>query len=242
MSRDDVIIEAFTSLAPRYEEVVDSELRRFWGWSYRGLVRRLIETAAVREGDAVLDVATGTALIPRTLADQIGVRSRIVGLDITLAMLEHAQRALEARKSPSRISLVCASAMGMPFAEESFDVVICGLGAHHMDVPGALCEMRRVLRPGGNLALAIGSAPRFWKLPGIKALLRMVGFLYFLPSDGLARAWAEAGAVSNFHTADEWRAALSESGFTEVRITERANRRLWYPTPLLVKATKAPWR
>ena len=34
MSRDDVVIQAFEELAPDYEQVVDSELRTFWGWGY----------------------------------------------------------------------------------------------------------------------------------------------------------------------------------------------------------------
>ncbi len=47
MTDKDVIIDAFTELAPNYEKVVDAELRRFWGWSYESFVDRLIDLASV---------------------------------------------------------------------------------------------------------------------------------------------------------------------------------------------------
>ena len=41
------IIETFTELAPRYEEVVNAELDRFWGWSYVGFVNQLILATSI---------------------------------------------------------------------------------------------------------------------------------------------------------------------------------------------------
>lgn len=238
MSDNDVIIEAFSELAPRYEEVVDGELRKFWGWSYAGFVERLIEAAAVNTDDLVLDVATGTAVIPRRLADRPGARGRVVGLDITLTMLRHAQRAMEVHASPARIRLVCASAMLMPFAQGTFDAVICGLGTHHMDVPQMLSEMGRVLKTGGYLTLADVAASPSWKYPGVKALLRVAALLYFLPSRNIARAWAEADAVSNVRTAEEWREVLLASGFAEVQVIRLSSHRFWSPDPLILRAIK----
>lgn len=236
MSDNDVVIEAFTELAPRYEEVVDQELRRVWGFSYREFVDWLIETISVRDGDLVLDVATGTARIPLALAARTEVESCVVGLDITPSMLEYGRRDVDATGLTPRIKLVCASAMAMPFVEGVFDKVICGLGTHHMDVPQMLSEMNRLLKTGGELVLADVAASPSWKLPGIKAIIRIIVLLYFLPGRNFARAWAEAIALSNIHTAAEWRTILSESGFVNIEITESPARRRWYPCALIMRA------
>jgi len=237
MSSSDVVIEAFTEMAPQYEEVVDQELRRFWGFSYREFVDWLIETIPVRDDDLVLDVATGTARIPLALAARTEVESRTVGLDITSAMLEYGRRDVDAKGLTPRIKLVCASAMAMPFVGGVFGTVICGLGTHHMDVPQMLSEMSRVLKAGGELVLADVAAFPYWRLPGIKIIIRIVALLYFLLGRNVARAWAEADAVSHIYTAGEWRTILSESGFAQIKIT-RLPARCWIPNPLVMRAVK----
>jgi ubiquinone/menaquinone biosynthesis C-methylase UbiE len=239
VTESDVIVEAFTELAPDYEDAVDSELRRFWGWSYEGFVQRLLESVAVGAGDTILDVATGTAVIPRKITSQINSNSRVVGLDITLSMLRHGQRFIRTEGASSCIILTCASAMAMPFPEESFDVVICGLATHHMDVPQMLSEMRRVLKWGGYLTLADVAASQYWRLPGIKASLKLATFFYFLLTEGIARARAESDAVSHVHTADEWRTLISDCGFVQTELAELPGRRFWCPAPLILRATKA---
>ena len=238
MKGSDVIIDAFTELAPRYEQVVDSEFQRFWGWSYAGFVDRLIEVAAVGAHDRVLDVATGTAVIPRRLLEQGEADRLIVGLDITFTMLRHAQAGLQSAGSSDAVRLTCGSAMAMPFPEGFFDAVICGLGTHHMDVRTTLAEMKRVLRPGGWLTIADVAASPHWRLPGVQTLLRLVALLYYLPGKNLSRAWAEAAAVSNVRTADEWRSILAEFGFAEVDVTMLPSRRFWSPSPLVLRATR----
>ena len=236
MAGNDVVIEAFTEMAPQYEEVVDQELRRFWGFGYREFVDRLIEAIPVRDDDLVLDVATGTARIPLALAARTKVESRTVGLDITPAMLEYGRRDVDAKGLTPRIKLVCASAMAMPFVEGVFEKVICGLGTHHMDVPQMLSEMSRVLKARGELVLADVAASPSWKLPGIKTIIRIVALLHFLLERNAARAWAEAGAVSHIYTADEWRTILSEFRFVNIEITESPARRRWYPCALIMRA------
>jgi len=236
MTGNDVVIEAFTDLAPRYQETMDRELRQFWGLSYEELVDWLTEVASVNEGDIILDVATGTAVIPLKLVDRVGATGRVVGLDITLAMLKHGRKNVEATGSSSRISLVCASAMAMPFVEGVFDVVICGLGMHHMDVPQVLSEMKRVLKEGGALFIAAVGARSFWKPLWVKAIIRSITWLYYVRTDTITRAWAEATSLSNVHTADEWRTILSDLGFTRIEVSESPAHRHWYPCALIMRA------
>jgi ubiquinone/menaquinone biosynthesis C-methylase UbiE len=235
---DDLVIEAFTEMAPRYVETVDRELRQFWGFSYREFVDWLIEAISVRDGDLVLDVATGTARIPLALAARTEVESRTVGLDITPAMLEYGQRDVDAEGLTPRIKLVCASAMAMPFVGGVFDKVVCGLGTHHMDVPQMLSEMGRVLKAGGELILADVAVPSFWRSSLASALIWVTALLYKLTHRS-ARAQAEVAAVPNIRTASEWRMILSDFGFTEIEIVAGfMARRFWYPGALVLRASK----
>ena len=79
MSDKNHIIETFTELAPRYEEVVNAELGRFWGWSYEGFVNQLIQMTPIPKNGKLLDLATGTGVIPITVVAN-GVRmNRIHG-------------------------------------------------------------------------------------------------------------------------------------------------------------------
>ena len=234
---DNIVIEAFTELAPRYQETVDRELRQFWGVGYEQFIDRLVGMIAINEGDIVLDVATGTAVIPLKIADKLEAKTQIVGLDITLAMLQYGQKNVRAVELSSCISLVCASAMNMPFVKGSFDVVICGLGMHHMDVPQMLSEMRRVLRRGGRLILADVGASAFWRSFAGIALLRVLLARYGLTHRS-ARGRAEIEAFPNVRTADEWRTLLSNCGFAEIEIAEFRARRPWYPCGLIIRAVE----
>jgi ubiquinone/menaquinone biosynthesis C-methylase UbiE len=248
MSEKDVIRRAFTDLAPRYEQVVDKELKRFWGWGYADFVDHVLAITPFRDGDAVLDVATGTAVIPLKLIRLGTAWSEIVGLDITHAMLMKAHRKIGAveeksdRKDGKRpsalIRLTCASAMAMPYHNGHFDMVLCALATHHLDVPVVLAEMARVLKPGGHLTIAdvIGSA--IWQLPVISSLIRAATFIYFLPQEGLARARAEASALSNVYTGKEWEQRLAEAGFAQVNITTLPTSHSWLPSPLIIQAQK----
>jgi len=239
MTSSGVVIEAFTELAPRYEQTMDRELQELWDLGYEQFVNRLTETMSVEDGDTVLDVATGTARIPLALASKTESRGQITGLDITLAMLKHGLMNIEARGVASSIKLVCASAMAMPFVNGTFDLVICGLGMHHMDVSQTLLEMRRVLKETGNLVLvSVGALPS-WRSSWRSALMKMLTFLYFRLTHRSPRAWAEVAAFSNIHTADEWRGILSDSGFAEIEIsTDFLGRRFGYPNALTMKAAK----
>jgi ubiquinone/menaquinone biosynthesis C-methylase UbiE len=248
MSDKGVIREAFTSLAPRYEQVVDKELKRFWGWGYTDFVDHVLAITLFRDGDAVLDVATGTAVIPLTLIRLGTAWGEIVGLDITHAMLRKARQKIESagdsgslpgvKRPSSLIRLTCASAMAMPYHNEHFDVLLCALAAHHLDVPVVLAEMARVLKPGGRLTVADVIGSPVWHLPVISSLIRTATFIYFLPQEGLARARAEASALSNVYTGMEWEQRLAEAGFEEVKITTLPTSHSWLPSPLIIQAQK----
>jgi ubiquinone/menaquinone biosynthesis C-methylase UbiE len=239
MKEQEVVIEAFTELAPRYEKVVDDELNRFWGWSYAGFVDRLIELTPISDGDFILDLATGTSVIPRRLVEKVKKEYQVVGLDITARMLKRGKEKIDQDNANINIHLACGDAMVMPFRKESFNLVMCGLATHHMNVLLMLSEIKRVLKSRGRISIADAGGSRLWHLSVIKVLIRAAAFLYFLAVENISRAWAEAAAVSNIRTAEDWNTVLSELGFVDIRITKLPSKRFWTPDPLVLEATKS---
>lgn len=238
LSDSDLVIAAFTELAAEYEPTVDRELRMFWGVSYRDFLTRFLTMAAIAPGESVLDIATGAAALPSRTATAVGPQGRVYGLDITPAMLTQAAQRLAAEGWTERAPLVCGSALAMPLADASFDAVLCALGTHHMDVPTALAEMRRVVRPTGRIVLADVCANDFWRSPAGAVLLRalLIGYGLSLRS---TRAQAEVEAFNNVRTPDEWQRLLIEQGFRNISLQTIPSRYPWYPSGILIHALPA---
>jgi ubiquinone/menaquinone biosynthesis C-methylase UbiE len=230
-----VVLDAFTELAPKYETTMNQELHLLWGVSYSEFIDRFIDTVPLAHGSRVLDVATGTAMIPLEVVRRAPEIAHVVGLDITPAMLVRGQENVRLAEQSSRIGLVCGSGMIMPFGTGAFDVVTCGLGMHHMDAEQLLRQMRRVLSPGGWLLMAdVGAAPVWRSLMGklaVRALLLYFGLTY-----SRARIRTEMDAIKNMRTASDWHTFLAEAGFTDITIAEMPGRRRFYPSGLLIKA------
>src|SRR6266540_4658311 len=233
MDNKDHIIETCTELAPRYEEVVNAELNRFWGWSYAGFVNQLIQATPIPEEGRLLDLATGTGVIPIKITTESSNKSRMHGLDITMSMLVRAKKKLSAHNISDRVDLVCASAMEIPYAGGSFDLVTCALATHHMDVKLLLAETWRILHEGGVVAIAEVGGSELWKAPIVKFFLRIAAFVYFLVKENMSRAWAEAEAVSNVRSKEEWFELLVEAGFQDIKITKLKSKHCWIPEPLV---------
>jgi ubiquinone/menaquinone biosynthesis C-methylase UbiE len=116
----------------------------------------LVENAALTGGERVLDVATGGGHTAFALAPHA---SEVVALDLTLPMLEVAQKEALAR-GLKNISYLAGDAQALPLADESFDVVACRQAPHHFpNVALAVSEWARVLKPGGKLLLIDSTSP-----------------------------------------------------------------------------------
>ena len=108
--------------------------------------------ALARDGDAqrILEVGCGTG---RWLAELWPVAHRVYGLDLSPGMLR------QARQQDARFHLTCGRATRLPFPEAAFDLVFCVNALHHFDSPRVfISEARRLLRPGGALAV-VGMDP-----------------------------------------------------------------------------------
>lgn len=134
----------------------------------------LIEAARVQPGQRALDVACGTGAVTRLLADRVGPGGRVTGLDLNPGMLA-AARTAAARPN---VEWLEGSAVSIPLPDAGFDAVVCQQGLQFFpDKPAALREMRRVVKPGGRLALAcwrsIEHSPGYLALQ--EALARRIG-------------------------------------------------------------------
>lgn len=114
----------------------------------------LIEVAALKPGERVLDLACGTGLVARQAAARVGPAGRVTGLDINAGMLAVA-RALPLEPGAS-VSWIEGSASAIELPDASFDVILCQQGLQFFpDRDAALREMLRVLVPGGRLAFSV---------------------------------------------------------------------------------------
>ena len=115
----------------------------------RQFVSDLIEAGLVR-GD-VLDLGTGTALIPIELCKQM-VDVRVMAIDLSENMLNMARNNIELGGATERIQLDRVDAKSMPYGDGSFDCVMSNSIVHHLPDPvAALTESVRVVRGGGLL-------------------------------------------------------------------------------------------
>jgi len=132
---------------------------------------RLATAANARPGDHALDVACGTGVLARHLAERVGASGAVGGLDASEGML-----AVAARHAP-RITWREGRAEQLPFEEASFDVVVCQFGLMFFEDPvGALREMQRVLRPGRRMAVAVWD--RLENSPGYAAVAALLEKLF----------------------------------------------------------------
>jgi ubiquinone/menaquinone biosynthesis C-methylase UbiE len=153
-------------------------------------------------------------------------------------MLIHANRNIGKINQSELIYLTCASAMEMPYPRESFDQIFCGLATHHMNVNLLLKESYRILQFGGQLSFADVSSTKLWQIPGVKWVIRFLAFCYYVFKEGTSRARAEASAVSNVRTAEEWHSLLENYHFRNISIRELKSRFFWIPSPLVILAEK----
>lgn len=137
----------FDRIAPVYDvmnRVMTAGLDLRW--------RKLAARAVVRPGDRVLDAACGTGDL--AIADKKAGADRVTGLDFSEKMLARARQ-----KAP--LEWVHGDMLALPFADATFDAATVGFGVRNVaDLELGLRELRRVLRPGGRLAILEITQPR----------------------------------------------------------------------------------
>jgi demethylmenaquinone methyltransferase/2-methoxy-6-polyprenyl-1,4-benzoquinol methylase len=120
----------------------------------------LVSRVEAGRGDRVLDVATGTGAVALELVRQKGCS--VVGVDQSPGMLAEARRRVK-----GSVELIEADAESLPFAAGEFDGLTFTYLLRYVDDPAAtLCELARVVRPGGTIAgLEFGVPAGVWRVP-----------------------------------------------------------------------------
>lgn len=133
--------------------------------------RRLVEVVGVEPGQRVLDVATGRGAVLFPAAERVGAAGEVIGIDLAEGMVRAAHTAVTRRHLPARVRVMDAEQLDFP--DGSFDAVLCGFGIMFFpNLPGALAEFRRVLKPGGRLGV---STWRITQTADLDAVLAQIG-------------------------------------------------------------------
>lgn len=182
------------------------------------VARDLIDRAALRAGERVLDVACGTGIVARLAAEKVGETGTVAGLDVNAGMLAVARSVVPPQTS---IDWHEASAEAIPLPDEAFDVVLCQMGLQFMaDKLAALSEMRRVLAPGGRLLVnAPGPTP-----PPLAVMAEALATHVRPEVAGFVHA------VFSLHDPEELRGLLDGARFTAV-VVDRHLKTLPLPPP-----------
>ena len=161
----------------------------------------LLDAAGVAAGLRVLDLCCGTGVVTAAAADR---GARPIGVDFSAAMLA------EARRAHPQLQFDQADAEALPYADESFDVVVANFGVHHLPSPEqAMAEVCRVLAPGGRAALTTWAAPA--KNTAWRLLFDAIG------EHGDPDAAKTPPSGGNLGTPGAVLRLLRDAGFTDVR-------------------------
>jgi demethylphylloquinol methyltransferase len=148
--------ELFSTISPVYDELNDQlsfGMHKVWK-------RMTVKWSGAAPGCSALDVCCGSGDIAMILAEVVGRNGSVVGLDFSAPMLVDAA-VREASKRDSNggaampaVQWIQGDAMDLPFEEGTFDAVTMGYGLRNVaDIPKALRELLRVLRPGCRAAI-----------------------------------------------------------------------------------------
>lgn len=152
-----LVADVFRSVAPKYDimnDVMSFGLHRLWK-------RFTLTQAAVRSGQTVLDVASGTGDLAGELAKLVGKNGKVIMTDINAAMLEVGRDKLMNKGIVGNIECIEADAEQLPFADNYFDCITIAFGLRNVtNKHNALQSMYRVLKPGGKLLVLEFSHPQ----------------------------------------------------------------------------------
>ena len=210
-ARATAVHDIFTRIAPRYDlmnRIMTGGFDRHWR-------RFVIQQAAIPQGGKLLDIATGTGdLAFEALAQVDGVT--VVGADFVPMMMIMGQK----RPGGQQVSWSAADALNLPFATHSFDAVTHGfLLRNVIDIPRALSEQLRVIKPGGHMVCLDTTPPpknmiRPFLLFYLTQIIPLIGTLLTGQRD--AYTYLPKSTVG-FKTPDVLAQMMREVGFTNVQ-------------------------
>jgi demethylmenaquinone methyltransferase/2-methoxy-6-polyprenyl-1,4-benzoquinol methylase len=205
----------FASIAPRYDFVnhlLSLNIDRRWRWRLMGRLSHILEKPNAK----IVDLCCGTGDVLLDLQTQAVVP--VLGADFCHPMLVAAQ--LKASQKGFKARLFEADALALPVADHVFDAISIAFGFRNLaNYEAGLCELHRVLKPGGMLAILEFSHPQgpimktaygFYS----RVVLPVIGSLI----SGAPGAYAYLPeSIRKFPRAPELRSMMNNAGFVETR-------------------------
>ncbi|MDP9357802.1 MAG: class I SAM-dependent methyltransferase [Chloroflexota bacterium] len=190
----------------------------FVPYQFRPWTEELLERAKPQPGERVLDLACGTGIVARMVAQRMNGQAQLAGLDLSPAMLEVARSA--ARREGAQVAWHEGSAAALPFPDGSYDLVLVQQGLQFFpDKAAAAGEMYRVLDVGGRAATStwteIANNPFFEVFAGV-----------------IQKHLGTPALHTPFSLGDQatLRPLFVNAGFDDVKI-ERVGRTVRFPSP-----------
>ncbi len=207
--------QMFDDISQRYDLLnrllsfgIDRRWRRF-----------AVSQLSIPKDGRVLDIATGTCDVALEVAAQTDPSVKIVGEDFTQGMLVQGQVKLNGSEHGSRIMLVNAPCEEIPHPDATFDGITIAFGIRNVvDRQAGLCEMFRVLKPGGRAVILEFSNPR-------SQFFRQIYYFYFqkiLPTIGGLISKRSAyqylpDSVIEFPSREEFSGMMGKAGFQRLQ-------------------------
>jgi ubiquinone/menaquinone biosynthesis C-methylase UbiE len=193
------VADVFNLIAAGY----DREALRFFPYTADRLIARLKPARGIK----ILDIATGTGVVAVAAAQAVGAAGRVVGIDLAEGMLEQAEKKIR-QFGIDNIDLHTMDAMHLDFRSAYFDSAVCSYGLFFLpDMPAAVREWKRVLKPAGSLMFTSFGVEAF--RPMID--LFMTRFNSYCPG-------ANPAAAGKLNTPEQCRDLLTAAGYTDVEV------------------------
>ena len=211
------VASMFDSIAPVYDRmntIMTAGLDGRWR-------RAAVRAARVSSGGSALDVACGTGKLTAALAVAVGPSGRVVGVDLSTAMLEQARRAFGELR---QVEFVAGNALALPFEADCFDAATIAFGLRNLaSFEDGFREMARVVRPGGRVVCLELTTPR----PRIAGRLYSAVFGRMAPFVGTAFGKRQAysylpHSLEGFPSAEELAETMRRVGLANVTVRRLA--------------------
>lgn len=196
---NDPSVKEMEAIARSYQELLVPAM-------FEDCANRVLDAAEPDLGDRILDVACGTGVLARAVADRVGPQGKVVGLDMNPGMLTVAE------DLAPELDWRQGTAEELPFGNQSFDVVACQLSLMFFeDKRSAIQEMRRVLKSGGRLVVTV-----FDSVDQIPAYERLIDIYDAVSDEDVAEFLRAPFSLS---APDDLRTLFSEGGFTSPHVS-----------------------
>jgi O-methyltransferase / aklanonic acid methyltransferase len=181
--------------------------------------RRLVTLAQIPGGAKVLDVATGRGAVLFSAAEVVGPQGHVTGIDLSEMMIQENREAIK-RLGLQNIETREMDAEYLEFPDASFDCVLCSFAIFFFpQLDRALSEMRRVLKPNGQIAVTTWASTRDEQWKWLDELIET-----YLPSESEPEQICNPQSISKpiFNTPEGLEAILTSAGFVNIRVVSEA--------------------